>query len=316
MMLSLATRPVVADSLNIVFRHDEAHDSPTGKVSEYFKRLLEQRTENRIQVLVQSGFQHPDWSPLKEDLANGIAQMGVEYSSNLMDLSQQLQLFNLPFLFQDENHRRRVIDGEVGQKLLHSASRNGLKALAFWDGGFRQLTTNRELSSPYELRGLNIGSRSSASENKLFTALGVHTIAIAPTQRFGALSDGRIDGQESSFAIIIDQKLYEVQTNLVISDHSYEEHLVLVNSTFWQQVPEDLRVIIRGAIDDAAIYAREMAVGNNRKALEEIRRLDLINIQVLTRAERNLWRNSMKNQYEAFSNIIGEKLFHEVLTTE
>lgn len=315
-LLPLTAQSVVADTISVAFRHDVSLNSPTGKASMYLKRLIELRSENRIQVLVLSGFQHPDRSPLKEDLANNSVQMGVECSSNLIDLSQHLQLFNLPFLFQDENHHRRVIDGKVGQKILNSASRKGLKALAFWDGGFRQLTTNRALSSPNKLRGLNIGISSSDPENNLFAALGAHSIIIAPTQRFSALSDGRLDGQESNLATIIDQKLYEVQTDLLVSDHSYEEHLVLVNSTFWQQIPEDLRVIIRGAIDDAAKYARAMAVENNRDALEEIRRANLINIHLLTRAERNLWRNSIKNQYEALSDIIGPNLFHEVLTAE
>ncbi len=315
-LVSLTVRPAEAIPISVYFRHDALHDSPTGKASEYFKRLVEQRSGKRVQVQISLTPQSPGGALLNEALADSRLQMIVACSSNLMALDQQLQLFDLPFLFRDENHRRRIIDGEVGQAILQSASRGGLKALAFWDGGFRQLTTNRSLATPEDLRGLNIGIVGTEPQKAQFAALGANAISIAHAQRFGALAGGRLDSQESSFEIIVDQKLYEVQTDLLISNHSFEEHLVLVNTTFWQQVPEDLRVIIRGAINDAAIYAREMAVENNRVALEKIRRLNLINVHELTDSERSLWRMSMESLYQTFATSIGPNLLQEALAAE
>ncbi len=282
-----------AEPVTINFGQLYGQDSLKRKAGEYFKRLVEQRSNNRIQVRISPAGPLSHQHSLEALKANNI-QMAAPEISELYTLSPQLRLFDLPFLFDDVKHLHHVIDGEVGTELLESASQGELVALSFWDNGFRQLTANRPLRRPLQAAGLSFQITGSAVLKKQFAKLGAEPQSVPPAQLYSALADKRIEGQENTLANIDRQKLYQVQSDLTISNHRYTGYLVVTNRRFWSQLPEDLKVIVKGAIKDAAEYTRDMAAQISADALKKIAAAGSIEIHRLSPEERRLWREQLQ----------------------
>ena len=305
--------PVSAEPIIIKFAHVVRPDTPKGTASEYFKRLVEQRSEGRVRVELYPNGELGNEQQLLAALKSNRIQMAAPSLSKIAGVNRQLQLFDLPFLFRDLDHLHRVIDGKIGQTLLAGASRKGLVALAFWDNGFKQLTANRPLIVPQDAAGLRMRIEGSEVQKAQFVALNATTKVIPFPRLYDALRDRKVDGQENTLSNIDSQKLDLVQSDLTISNHGYLEYLVLSNEQFWQQTPEELRVIIKGAIKDAAEYNREMAQKVNEQALQHLISMGRIRIHRLSPPQRSAWQQQLNSVYRLFSPQIGKELVEQIL---
>ncbi len=287
---------VLAAPMSIKFTHSDGQDSIKGKASDYFKRLVEQRTNNRILIKIDPdsavSTQH-----LLEALKDNSIQMAAPEISESYSINPQLRLFDLPFLFNDSEHLHKVIDTEIGTKLLKSASQDGLIALSFWDNGFRQLTANQPVIRPQQVEGLKFRVKESEVFKGQLVRLGAETQTISEMQLYTALDEKKIDGQESTLATIYGQKLYQVQSNLTLSNHLFQGYIVVTNNHFWSQLPDDLKVIVKGAIRDAAEYTRDMATQINDEALTRINATATLKVDKLTQEEKTLWFEELKQLF-------------------
>ncbi len=304
----LAASLSLADPVTIKFSHADSRLSPKGKASEYLKRLVEQRSNNRIRVEIYPNGSLFDDRDALEALKFNAIQMTAPSLTRLSVSNPQLLLFDLPFLFQNVEQLHAVIDGTIGRRMLEASSRNGLIALSFWDKGFKQFTANRRLFLPRDAVGLTFRSGESSVVREQFRTLDAIPQTVPLPQLYSSLEKGETDGQENTLGDIYNRGLYQVQSNLTISNHGYLGYMVLTNDNFWGQLPKDLKVIIQGAIKDAAEYTREMATQLNNDALKKIRATGRIKIHRLTPEERKTWENRLDKIYPAFYEKIGEKL--------
>ncbi len=315
-LLLLAAAPTCAEQITIRFGHVVQRDTPKGKACEYFKRLIEQRSDDKIRVEIYPAGQLGDEQEILTALRSNRLQMAAPDVSKLAAVDPQLQLFNLPFFFKDVGHLHRVVDGEVGQQLLADARRDGLVPLSFWDNGFKQLTANRELITPEDIAGLRIRITDSEVLKEQFEELGAFPRVVPFPRLYAVLHNGEVDGQENTLSNIYSRQLFQVQSDLTISNHGYLNYLVLTNAGFWAGLPEDLKVIIRGAIKDATEYTREMAVQINLQALNRMRESKLIRVHVLTQAQRELWRTKLTGIYPRLYNSIDKNLLRKAQELE
>ncbi len=295
-LMLIAGGYVLAAPMSIKFSHSDGQDSIKGKASDYFKRLVEQRTDNRILIRIDPN-SAVSTKHLLEALKDNSIQMAAPEISESYSINPQLRLFDLPFLFNDSEHLHKVLDTEVGTKLLENASQEGLIALSFWDNGFRQLTANRSLIRPQQVEGLKFLVNKSEVLKEQLVRLGAKTQTIPQIQLYTALNEKKIDGQENTLATIYDQKFYQVQSNLTLSNHIFQGYMVVTNIRFWSQLPEDLKVIIKGAIKDAAEYTRDMAAQINDEALTKLNATAMLRIDKLSQEEKTLWFKELKQLY-------------------
>ncbi len=311
-----AVSATLAEPVSIKFSQIENRNTPRGKASEYFKRLVEQRSNKRIKVEFYAANGLLDESKELDELKSNWIQMSAPSWTRLTDINPQLLLFDLPFLFADTEHLHRVLDGTIGKEILAKTSREGLVALAFWDNGSKQLTANRPLILPQDAAGLKFGLTGSEVDREQFRILGASGQVTPLEQRYETLKKGEIDGQESTLSDVYNQELYRVQSNLTLSNHGYLGYLVMTNSHFWDQLPKDLKVIILGAIRDAGEYSRELAVQLHNDTLEKIRSTRTIRVRQLTATEKELWKNRLQHIYPAFYGKVGRKLITDIAKEE
>jgi len=299
-----AQEPIV-----IKFSHVVATDTPKGKGAERFKQLAEERTKGRVKVEVYpNSTLYKDKEEL-EALQIGAVQMLAPSVSKFGPLGvKEYEAFDLPFIFPDKAALARVTEGPIGAELFKKLEERGIKGLAYWDNGFKDMTANRPLRRPEDFKGLKMRIQSSKVLDAQFRALGANPQVLAFSEVYQALQTGVCDGTENTPSNIYSQKTHEVQKYLTVSDHGYIGYAVITNKKFWEGLPPDLRATLEGAMKDASRYANEISQKENDDALAAIKASGRTEIIALTPAEKAEWKKVMQPVYADMASRVGRDL--------
>ncbi|MFC3339360.1 TRAP transporter substrate-binding protein [Paracandidimonas soli] len=195
--------------------------------------------------------------------------VGNPYYTGLMPV---LNVLDLPYLFTDAQQAYRVLDGEVGQKLLDQFEQFQLKGLAFWEVGFRSLANNkRAVNKAEDLRGLKIRTTPNPAHIRAFQLLGANPQPMPLSEVYPALESGALDGHENPPIIMLATKMHEVQKHVSLTRHAYTAMPLSMNKAKFDRLSAEHQAILREEAKAAAGFQREYNASNEAKAIEELR---------------------------------------------
>jgi C4-dicarboxylate-binding protein DctP len=303
-----AQQPIV-----IKFSHVVAENTPKGKGALKFKELAEARTKGRVKVEVYPNSQLFKDGEEMQMLQLGNVQMLAPSVSKFGPLGvRAFEVFDLPFIFDDEKDLHNVTQGRIGQQLFKMLESKGIIGLAYWDNGFKQMSSNKPLRTPADFRGQKIRIQSSKVLDGQMRALGATPQVMAFSEVYQALQTGVVDGQENTWSNIYTQRFYEVQKYITVSNHGVIEYAVIVNKKFWDGLPADIRATLDGAMKDATTYANDIAKQENDEALEKIKASGKSQIIALTPDEKKAWKKAELKVHHDNEGTIGKDLIQEI----
>jgi C4-dicarboxylate-binding protein DctP len=311
--LLLAAAPALAKPIVIKFTHVVAVDTPKGQAAEYFKKLVEERSGGKIIVEVYPNSSLFDDKDVMEPLLTNAIQMAAPAFSKFTKMTPQLQLFDLPFLFNDLNHLHKVTMGPVGHKILDVVGKKGLVGLSFWDAGFKELSANKPLLAPADADGLKFRIMSSKVLEAQMKAVGGNPQVLPFSEVYSALQQKVVDACENPLSNFYTQKFYEVQSDLTMSDHGYLGYMVVTNKIFWNKLTADQKQLITKAMADATAHNNELAKKMDDDYLLKIKASGKCKIHELTPAQRKGWKEKMVKIYPEFYKVVGKNLIDEAI---
>ena len=164
-----------------------------------------------------------------EGLQLGTIDLAIVSTGATLNFVPQTGVFDIPFLFRDLAHARKVLDGKIGQDMLAEFPKRGLVALAWGEQGFRHLTNNvRPVKEPADIKGLKIRTTENPIHIAAFRELGVLATPMAWPEVATALQQGTIDGQENPLSVIVSVKMWQLQKYLSLTAHVYGPALILM----------------------------------------------------------------------------------------
>ena len=305
---AFANAPIV-----IKFSHVVAKDTPKGKAAEKFKALAEAATKGQVKIeLYPNSTLYKDKEEL-EALQLGAVQMLAPSLAKFGPMGvKEFELFDLPFIFNDKQALYRVTQGPIGQDMLNKLESKGIRGLAYWDNGFKMMSSNRAMRVPTDMKGLKLRIQSSKVLDKQMRALGANPQVMAFSEVYQAMQTGVVDGSENPPSNVFTQKMHEVQKHLTATNHGYIGYAVIVNKKFWDKLPADVRTQLEAAMKEATDYANNIAQQENDQALEGIRKSGKTTIYVPTEAERAEWRKALVPVHKAMEARIGKELIAAV----
>ena len=314
--LAISNIAHAAGEIIIKFSHVVAPDTPKGRAAEKFKQLAEQMTQGKVKVEIYPNSQlYKDREEI-EALQSGAVQMLAPSMAKFGPMgAREFELFDLPFLFPDQEVLHRVMDGEVGKKLFAELDTKGVTGLAFWDNGFKQMSSNKPMHSPSDLKGLKMRIQSSKVLDAQMKALGANPQVMAFSEVYTALQQGVVDGTENPVSNFYTQKMNEVQKHMTMSNHGYLGYAVIVNKAFWGGLPADVRSELTQAMKEATAYERSIAQSDNDDALAKVIAAKTTTVYELTPAEREEWKKALVAVHKEFESSIGADLIQSVYNT-
>lgn len=311
--LSVALPAMAQDPITIKFSHVVAPDTPKGKAAERFKELAEKYTEGAVKVEIFPNSQlYKDKEEL-EALQLGAVQMLAPSLAKFGPLGvQQFEVFDLPMLFKDRDDLRKITNGEIGKELLGLLDDKGIHGLAYWDNGFKVMSANSPVIVPDDFLGLKMRIQSSKILEAEMEALGAVPQVMAFSEVYQGLQTGVVDGTENPPSNMYTQKMNEVQKNATLSNHGYLGYAVIVNKTFWDGLPEDVRGELDQAMAEATEYANSIALEENQNALQAMKDAGTTDFHEMTDEERAEWLEVLAPVHEKMSDRVGADLLAKV----
>ena len=300
--------PVAAAPTVIKFSHVVAENTPKGQMANKFKELVDQRLGGKVVVEVYPNSQLFGDNKVLEAMLLGDVQIAAPSLSKFSRYTDSLQLFDLPFLFNDMEAVERFQQGPAGQKMLSAIEKKGLKGLGYLHNGMKQLSASQPLRVPADADNLKFRIMSSDVLAAQFEAVGATPLKKPFSEVFTLLQTKAIDGQENTWSNIFSKKFFEVQPYITASNHGVLDYLVVTSAEFWNGLPDDQRAEVKKALDEAIAFGNSVAAQkatDDRKKIEESGRSEVID---LTPAERAQWVEVMKPVWKKFEGEIGADL--------
>lgn len=274
-----------------------------------FKELVEEKTDGKVTVSVYSSSQLGNERDMLEGLKLGTIEMALTGTGVTQNYQKKLNVFSLPYIFKDAEHAYKVLDGPIGQELFGLLEENGIKVLAAYENGFRQVTNNkRPIESPEDLAGLKIRTPEAEIYLDTLKAMGANAFPMAWGEVYTALQQGTMDGQENALIHIWHAKTWEVQKYIAITNHIYDPAPLSISLKVWNNLPEDIQKAIAEAAVESRDYQRQVFQEESADVEKKLTEKGI----VITKPDLDAFRERVQGVWEKNESIIGKDLIEQV----
>ncbi|HSD61265.1 MAG TPA: TRAP transporter substrate-binding protein [Burkholderiales bacterium] len=260
--LGLAVSAAAQAQTVLKIGYTATNDSHYGTAANVFGEELAKRTNGRYKLQQFPSSALGGEREMIEAVQLGSQDMVITSTGPVGNFVPETRVFDIPFLFRDYDHARKVLDGQIGQDALAKFPSKGLVALVWMENGFRHLTNNKQpITVPENLKGMKIRTMENKVHMEAFKTMGALPTPMAMNELFTALQQGTVDGQENPIPVILSNKLYTVQKHLTLDGHVYSPALLIISPTVWSKVSD--------ADKKAFLEAAKVAVAANRKRVND-----------------------------------------------
>jgi C4-dicarboxylate-binding protein DctP len=293
----------------IKFSHVVADNTPKGQAAIKFKELAEKKLPGKVTVQVFPSSQLFGDAKELEALLLGDVQLIAPSLSKFDRYTKKLQVFDLPFLFNDIEAVDRFQSSAQGKGLLESMKNRGLLGLAYWHNGMKELSTDKDqLKRPEDVKGLKFRIQASDVLEAQFRALGANPQKMAFSEVYQALQTGVVNGQENTWSNIYSQKFFEVQKTIAETNHGVIDYMVVTNAKWWDGLPAEVKKGLSEAMAEATAYGNKIANDINEGDRKRIADAGKAKIQKLSKEDVAAWRKAMEPVWKKFEADIGSDL--------
>jgi len=284
---------------------------PVYLANKKFGEILAAKLPGKYTVQAYANAQLGDDVRATEAVRMGTLEMVMTSSSPLTGLVPEFNVFDLPFIVSSEKAADAIFDGPVGAKLAAALEAKGLKLLAYYENGFRQLTNSaREVKSPADMKGLKIRTMQNPIHLEAFRAMGANPTPMPFSEVFTAMQQKTIDGQENPIPTIWLSKFYEVQKYVTLTGHVYGPQIMLINKKLWDSFPAADQKIIAAAAQETAVYQRELNRKLNREFVDNLKKAGTT-VTVLTPEQHKAFVDACASVYATWEPKISKALVDE-----
>ena len=267
--LTLFVLPVAhAAEFNLSIAHIVAEDNSWHKASEYFKEQIEERSEGRISVDI---FPNSQLGTEIEQIQSALTDGGVDMvitGESMMTFIPEMGVLGIPYLITSDEHMEIVCSGEIGQQFEQMMLDGGLRCLAYFIRGPRNVTSNIPIRTPDDMKGLIIRTPASTITVATFEAFGAKPTPMAFAEVFTGLQSGTIQAQENPLAMIKTGNFQEVQKYLNRTEHLRTWIYFCIAEQKFQSLPEDLQQLVLEVGKETQAYEHELYL-NDEAAIEQ-----------------------------------------------
>lgn len=255
------------------YGHMNSPTSITGKQAEWFAAAVQENTGGEVAIRVYPSSQLGKIKELASGVATGMVQISHNTAGALSSLYEPLAALDTPYLYRDVDHLMKVvdIDSPVMQALNKGmVAQSGVRILYAFYFGTRQLTANNAYQQPTDLEGAKIRAIPAPIYLATVEGLGAVPVPVPWSQVPTALATGVVDGQENPVNVVLDNKLYDVQSHMMLTSHIRAAELVVINESLWQSFSSATQAGINTAARAVRKRATQAMQGSEAQDLQAL----------------------------------------------
>jgi tripartite ATP-independent transporter DctP family solute receptor len=172
----------------------------------------------------------------------------------------ELNVFNMPFVFRDEAHMRKVIDGPIGVDLLNKVSNSSARliALGWMDAGTRNVYSNKPVTKPADLKGMKVRMMGNPIFVETMNAMGGTGVAMGFNELYSAMQTGVVDGAENNEPTVLAQNHFQVAKVYSLTGHLIIPEIFVFSKRTWDSLSKQDQDMVRRLSKEAQLEQRQL----------------------------------------------------------
>ncbi|VEI07063.1 C4-dicarboxylate-binding periplasmic protein precursor [Kurthia zopfii] len=288
----------LSEQIMIHFSHVVAEDTPKGQAAMKFAQLVAERSHNKIRVEISpNALLYNDETELAAVKDNKVQMIAPSFSKMTKEVPAW-EVLDLPYLFHTTVEVQKVFTGEMADDLLAELNNTQIKALGFWQNGFKQiLSEQKQIIQVNDFHGLKVRAMPSDVLTKQFQTVQAIPINSSFDELFTDMNNKKMDAMENTISNIYSKRFYDREKYLTLSDHGILAYSVIINQSFWQSLSPADQSIIQEALAETTKWNFKNAQKMNSLDLEKLESNDLP-IYHLSNKEKERWAKAFQPVYK------------------
>jgi len=274
---------------------DMSHPVHKGMV--YMANLVAEKSGGKMRVDIYPGGQLGNERELIELLQIGSLAMTKVSTAPLEAFVPEMKIFGIPYIFRDDEHRWKVLNGEIGKKLLLAGEPFYLRGMCYYDAGSRSFyTKEKPINQPSDLKGLKIRVMKSITSMEMVQALGGSATPIPWGELYTALQQGVVDGAENNPPSFYLSKHFEVCKFYSLDEHTAVPDILIMSTVVWNSLTEQEQSWLQSAVDESVPYQKKLWEKACEEALAEVKKAGVEVIQ----PDKSPFQNSVTEMHNSY----------------
>lgn len=264
------TQTPVQPAVTLRVAENQSADSHLAKAMTKFGELVEEKSDGNMIVEVYLNAELGEEEETIEQVDAGVIDIARVDAVNLIPYVPELETLTLPYIFDDDEHKWSVFDGEVGQELSARLSGQGFINLGFLESGWRSFYAKKEIKNMADLQGMKIRVQDSQVYIKMMDLFGAKATPMSFAEVFTSLQTGVVDAAENDPVSFVTAGHHEVAKYYLMDEHSADISLFVMSKEIFDNLTAGQQQIIldsaKEAVDWEKGFAKELQSDARAKA--------------------------------------------------
>jgi tripartite ATP-independent transporter DctP family solute receptor len=302
-LCALSSGPAHAQQ-KIVLKASDVHPAgyPTVVAVEDLGKKLEKATNGRLSVAMYPAMQLGGEKEAIEQAQVGAIAFARVSVGALGPVVDDLNVFNLPYVFRNTEHMQHVIDGPIGQDLLDKVTNSGkgLVGLAWMDAGARNFySTKKPIKTMADLKGMKVRVMGNPMFVDMANSMGGNGIAMGYDQVFTALQTGVVDGAENNPPSFVFDNHYQAAKFYTVDEHLIVPEMVVFSKKIWDGLSKDEQALLVKFGKEAQQEERKLWATYEKQAMDKAKAAGIEIIQV-SDADKKAFQAAVKPVWDKY----------------
>lgn len=285
---------------------------PNYLAQQYLESLLSKRAPGRFDITRYGAMTLGADLEVARQVRMGLIQMATNTTTNLSNLSPDLAICDLPFMFRNAKEAQAVLDGPFGKKLLDTLPPKGIRGVAYISATFRQIfNSKRPVHTMEDVKGLKLRTAQSKIDMAAAEVIGAAPTPMGFAEVYSAIQQGIVEGVLIPEVLGYGMRFHEVAPHIAMTDLQCFTLVWFVNNAWFEKLPDDLKKIFL----DSAKDARDWQIQNSLEQDQEIEKklkAEGARITVVSEEARKPMVRAAEEVWKRFRVEIPEEYFTEI----
>jgi tripartite ATP-independent transporter DctP family solute receptor len=288
----------------LVLKASDVHPAgyPTVVAVENLGKKLEAATNGRISVQMYPSMQLGGEKEAIEQAQIGAIAFARVSVGTLGPVVDDLNVFNLPYVFRNTTHMQHVIDGPIGQELLDKVTNSGkgLVGLCWMDAGARNFyNTKKPIKTMADLKGMKVRVMGNPMFVEMANSMGGNGVAMGYDQVFSALQTGVVDGAENNPPSFVFDNHYQVAKFYTVDEHLIVPEMLVFSKKAWDSMSKEDQALLIKFSKEAQQEERKLWEVYEQQAMDKAKAAGIQIIQV-SDADKKVFQDAVKPVWDKY----------------
>ncbi|ERF78527.1 TRAP transporter substrate-binding protein [Gallibacterium anatis] len=292
-----SSNSALAQRVTLKLAHNLDQSHVVHQALEQMAKEVQEKSNGALKIRIYPSGQMGGPRETIELIQNDALDMTKASASEMEAFVKEFSVFSCPYLFDDENHFKKVLFGPIGKEITDKTTKSGFNVLASYVAGTRSFYAKKEIKSPADMKGLKIRVVSTPTTNKLIELLGAAPAPIPFGEVYTALQQGVIDGAENNIPSYNQTRHVEVAKYYIEDQHTSVPDYLIISSKTWNKLDDKQKAILAEAAHNSEVYQQKLWDEEVARSTEEAKKAGAKFITV----DKAPFREALKPLYDDFN---------------